>query len=455
MTVSGINFHVLDVGQGACNFVEILNEDGLVSHILLIDLGTVSTRVTAHDNIEWLKQQIEANNQYLDALIMTHGDNDHYNLIAKILPAFGPPDGNQIGMVRYGGPDWRYAAGKLIGTLGLYTGNIGGFTPSQTGYDPDEEEKWTPIWQTGPDADDVFLQLIIADVPHPHDPANLYTVKRPKMNGEAVNTKSVVMGLQWRNDWFVATGDATATTLGAVNDLLELETDPLPATLMMTMPHHGSRKTTYDLQKANNIPDFEARMVVGEFLDLFTPSSVSISADDKNFHHPSLYLTQQFSTKLNPATAPLWEDPELGGGYHFLTSWIDLAITPVFLEPRWPANWLYGTTKTAANVFCTYYFSSRQYNSENYGQYIAPPLPSYPTQDFEAQDDVPAGRNWQFSQDGHGFAVTSTPNPSHRVRAAAGAGGGARSAPPRSTTTMAGRAIRAAVPLDSGRRRRQ
>jgi len=442
--VSGVYFRVLDVGQGSCNLVRIYDDDEFLSHLLLIDLGTNSSQKIARDNLEWIREQILANNRYLDALIVTHGDTDHYNMIAKILPALGPPTGHQIGMVRYGGPAWRYKRGQLITTLATYTQDIGSFTPSQTGYALDDGPKWDPIWATGDDPDDVVLQLIIANTPHARDPVSM--VKYQKMNAEAVNTKSVVLGVEWRNRWVVATGDATSTTLGAINGLLEDELNPLPQNFMMTVPHHGSRKTTYDLKLASNIPDAAARYVVDTFLEKFEPLSFSISAGEKRHHHPSMYLIEQFADHLPSPQPPYWEDPELGFDYHFITSGVDLKITDDYEDPSWPPGnrWLYATTQTEKNIYGTLYFKDAQYNDDDYEKYIAPPLPAEPSYGGDA-DGIPLGRDWEFRMHEDGETLFSSEN---QARAAAAKASLANAAAPipKGSLTAAGRGQRAAKP---------
>jgi hypothetical protein len=459
MTTKTIKFHVLDVGQGACNYVEIIDEDDIVTHNMLIDLGTNSKQAIAHDNLQWLRDKIIDNGGYLDVLILTHGDTDHYNMIAKILPAFGPPAHNQIGMIRYGGPSWRYNQGRLITTLTGYAAqidgspfivyNIASFTPSQTGYDGDGEYPyWTPIWEA--DADDAAepkLQLFIANTPHPQDGANLF-VRQTKMNAEAVNTKSVVTALEWNNHWYVATGDATATTLAELNDILaEAQEDDFPATFMLTLPHHGSRKTTYDLKKADDLPDLDARLVITDFLNLFPPMSMSVSAGEKNHHHPSMYLLRQFTDNLKDEDT-YWSDPTLNdGSNHFLTSWIDLGITPVYIDPAWPpANtWLYATTKTSSNVYGTFYFKNAQYNLATYPQYVAPPIPvAAQPPDHVDIANIPMGRNWEFRMVNDELSVESTDNAA-RARAARADFAAIGSAPPASFVAAPGRDVRASM----------
>jgi hypothetical protein len=438
MPTAQINFHVLDVGQGACNYVEIINDAGNVTHNLLIDLGTNSRQAIAQDNLAWLRDQIEAFNHHLDVLILTHGDTDHYNMIAKILPAFGAPAGNQIGMVRYGGPAWRYKKGRLITTLGTYTADIGSFTSSQTGFNDATDPKWTPIWTAG-GGDEPKLQLIVANTPHTHDPDDL--TRRQAMNAEAVNTKSVVLALDWNGFWTVATGDATATTLAVANINL-LEEEGSHPTFMLTLPHHGSRKTTYDLKNAKDDPTVTARSVVSAFLNQFPPRALSVSAGEKNHHHPSMYMIRQFTEKLVDVPS-YWFDPTLGDHTnHFLTSWVDLAITPADDDPAWPTAWLYATTKTASNIYSTFYFKDDQYNNEDYLQYIAPPIPVVVPIDHNDIADIPMGRNWEFRMVGTTLSVRSTENAA-RADAARADFIAAAKAPPPSSATAHGRAMRA------------
>lgn len=441
MPTAQIKFYVLDVGQGACNYVEVISDANVVTHNLLVDLGTNSSQAIATNNLQWLRDKIIAQGRHLNVLVITHGDTDHYNMIAKILPAFGPAAGNQIDMVRYGGPDWRYGGG-LIATLTQYTPNIGSFTETQTGYDEDTDPVWTPIWEAAAAATEPKLQLIVANTPHPKDGGRIGRPQR-KMNAEAVNTKSVVTALQWANRWFVATGDATATTLSVINDLLLLAPyEDFPPTVMMTTPHHGSRKTTYDLKVASDIPDFDARLVVSEFLDILPPMTLSISAGEKRHHHPSLYLIQQFSAEL-PVANPYWSDPLLNNQTHFLTSWIDKAITPIFLEPGWPARWQYATTTTRTNVYCTLYCKTAQYNDADYNQYVCPPVPVR-AEPAEHEDvlDAPLGRNWEFRIDATGtLRVDSTANEA-RAEAERADLAIAFKPPPPGFTTAAGRAAR-------------
>ena len=119
-----------------------------------------------------------------------------------------------------------------------------------------------------------------------------------------------------------------------------------------------------------------------------------------------------------------WADPALTPRRHFLTCWVDLAITANGVTPPWPAGWLYGTTQTSLNVYSTLYFKDEPYNrrlvkkslGSYYVRYLCPPLPATMSRDTVPQTGIPAGRNWQFLIDTQNVWVESTEN---KARAAA------------------------------------
>jgi hypothetical protein len=445
--VAEVKCHVLDVGQGACNYVEIIDDNGTVIHNMLIDLGTNSAQAIAQKNVEWLREKIKTRpDPRIDVLVLTHGDTDHYNLMLKLLPALNPADTGRIGMVRYGGVSWRYKIGKtaLITDLERYCDDVDSFTPSATSYDQ-EEDKWKPIWDE-PEDGDVRLQLIVANTPHPKD----HSIRsgQQRANPEAVNTKSVVLGIEWDGYWMIATGDATATTIAEVNAILEFRDDDLPKAFMLTLPHHGSRKTTYDLKVANDKPGDEAKKVVDAFLDIFMPRTVSISAGEKRHHHPSMLMVEQFA-KYTDQSYKYWSDPSLVSKRHFLTCWVDLTVTAKGADTPWPGKWMYATTQTGLNIYSTLYFKNEPYikkyaksatNGVGYSRYLCPPVPAGLVIN-RGQKDVPMGRNWTFSMDAGHLSVQSTGNPS---RAAASKTDlvSAPGEPPPGFTTAAGLAAR-------------
>lgn len=456
MDVKAVRFYVLDVGQGSCNYVEIVDSLDVVTHNMLIDLGTNSSQAIATKNVQWLRDQIQGRpNPRIDVIIITHGDTDHYNLMLRLLPALQPEDTSRIGMVRYGGVAWRYQIGKvsLIDELKKYCTDVNGLAVNQSsltlhfGAPP----TWNPIWPAAPDAADPKLQLILANTPHPKDPKD--STKKQKLNAEAVNTKSVVCAIEWEGWWMVGTGDATADTMSQINFQMGLAPS-LPPTFMLTVPHHGSRKTTYNLKAAKDLPKPVATKVVDDFLALFKPQTISVSAGEKRHHHPSMLMLTQFAKATNQVVQ-YWSDPALAPEKrHFLTSWIDLPILAPVVLPQWPMQWQYAATQTAQNIYSTLYFKSDPYNRSYvkagvggayFLRYICPPV--FATQLPLAGADqigIPMGRNWTFMITATQLNVTSKENVARALadkpELALAAG-----APPLSAFTSAGRSARAAL----------
>jgi hypothetical protein len=210
---------------------------------------------------------------------------------------------------------------------------------------------------------------------------------------------------------------------------------------MMTLPHHGSRKTTYDLVAANNIPSDDAREVVDDFLNTFDPFTMSISAGEKKHHHPSAYMIEQFAEHLDHDKAVYWSDPACQNNRHFLTSWVDQAISANDVDPAWPARWQYATTQTRNAMFSTLYFKTQQYNAYEADRYIFPPNDGDVIENA-AVVVIPQGRNWLFSMDEDALNVDSEENPA-RAQAERADFMAAIAAPPSSVVTAAGRASRA------------
>jgi hypothetical protein len=414
MDIARIDFTVLDVGQGACNYVEFYNSAGAVAYNILADLGTNSRFAAADPALNWLAARIAPRpDPKINVVLLTHGDTDHFNLLSRLLAVLGVPSQQQIGMVRYGGNAGRYTVSRqfdpnrsLIAALMLYSPDVQPLGINWSSYDPlavPPASAWTSIWPTWQvdGAVDPLLYVFRVNTPHNQD----HTLTRPRRkdhNAEAINAKSLVFGVYWQQRLFVGTGDATAATFASVNARIPVLTIP---TLSMTMPHHGSRKTTYELTAADNLPTGGARAVVANFLNIFKPWTISISADEKGHHHPSLFTLNDFLGGMTPK-APYWSDPLLGGQRHYLMSWVDQDIAPMG-DPRWPASWRYSTLETATNLYCTLYFSANQQDG-----WIAPPIPGTDTQEvlLDAHQMPPRGRNWVFQTIPNDFAMNSWPN---------------------------------------------
>jgi hypothetical protein len=411
MDVAQIRFYVLDVGQGACNYIEIVDSHGAVTHNMLIDLGTSSAHAVATKNVDWLKDRIKNRpDPRINVMMLTHGDLDHYNLVSKLFPALNPKSTARIGLVRYGGTSWRYRANKdvekgnsLIKALEEYCANVHGFTGETTNYNS-VSKTWTYLWPAAPAATDPKLAILVANVPHPAD-NTLVKGKGKNVNGVAVNTKSIIYGIGWAGRMLVGTGDATSYTFNTSN--LHLAGAVFPPVPMMTMPHHGSRVTTYDLKLAEHDPGDEAIKIVDKFLKVFKPQSVTISANESGHFHPSLYVLNQFS-KVTSDTV-LWQDPYIENDNHFVTAVVDMNIAALGAK-AWPSEWTYCTLQTDVNLYSTMY-----YVSDWVEPYRTPPVPADTPEvndDVMVQDAPARGKNWLYTLVSDGsVTLTAWENP--------------------------------------------
>jgi glyoxylase-like metal-dependent hydrolase (beta-lactamase superfamily II) len=109
-------FRVLDVGQGSANIIELREKEDILNTIV-IDLGTsrgmsVSDGPTADAMFTLLNSMDDPK---IGALVLSHSDSDHINLIKPVLDRFAPPGPRvpgrknlEISWVRYGGPADKY-----------------------------------------------------------------------------------------------------------------------------------------------------------------------------------------------------------------------------------------------------------------------------------------------------------------------------------------------------------
>lgn len=465
MAVERVDFYVLDVGQGSLNYVEIVEDvfgKSVVTHNMLIDIGTDSTHVIAKENIQWLRDKIKDRpDPRIDVVTLTHGDTDHYSLLLSLLPALKDPElgrKGRIGMIRYGGDEADFTKGKPLSELKNYCVDINGFDVYAYGVSEDGIGWEAPIWPKDPGSSEVALRLSAGNLPVLSKGGDV--VSNPKDDARK-NTGSLMVAVYWDGYWVLCTGDATGSSLAGANDIYTGATG-VPKTFMMTAPHHGSRKTTYNLAAAKDIPGDLAYGVVDTFLGLFPPYTVSFSAGIKRHHHPSMYVIKQFSAPTNELT--YWADPKCGGNRHFITAWLDLRMTGVGVDPVFPPpSPLYGTAQTKKNVFTTLYFENKPYNTESDqatdsssakrmkvakyypNRYVYPPYPAVSVdRDGNKVTGVPEGRNFEFYMTADSLNVDSTVN-EWRKREANGSLDAAWSAPPPSFVTASGRSLRAAM----------
>jgi hypothetical protein len=84
----------LDAGQGDCTLVVFPSGE-----LMLVDCGSTKNRTVVAPKIAEGIQRYLVNRGHIDLLVMTHADEDHYNLLVPVMAELGNPN---VERVRYG-----------------------------------------------------------------------------------------------------------------------------------------------------------------------------------------------------------------------------------------------------------------------------------------------------------------------------------------------------------------
>jgi hypothetical protein len=389
MTVAQIKFQVLDVGQGSGNFVEIWDDKGKLIQTILIDLGSDHSMQTAGvPSVNYISGQLKLMPKpTLNMVALTHSDSDHISLMGRLLEKYPKPSDLDIGMVRYGGDRPLYRKRKaenIITTLEEYSSDVDAPGAADSGVDINGD--WSAIWEEG----GVKVYLVVGNVPVISSSGKkAKTTAKP--NAYSINTKSLVMIVEWNTYWFVITGDATAATLAECNKVLH-KAKTINKVFMLTLPHHGSKNTIFNLSSATQTPTDDAIKVVDEFAKKLNAMTLSASADDTKHHHPSLFVTDMFA-KYTDMSSIYWKDSLLPDDRHFYTAWADRTITATGITPSWPPKQQYAALQTKQNIYSTLYA-----NATMVIQYAYPPSPATALTGA-APTGMPLGVRWEFTID--------------------------------------------------------
>ncbi|MFC5740614.1 hypothetical protein [Dyella tabacisoli] len=439
MATTQVNFQVLDVGQGAGNFIEIYDGTTLTDTVL-IDLGTTSGRRQGATAVTYIYNQL---NTMTDAhgdpapriglLLLTHSDTDHINLINQLLDRFptGAMHPLKIDRVRYGGDYGMYAKGKrkknVLVRLKSYCNDIKAPPAREIGVD--KTGKWIPFWQQA----DIKIHLVASNVP---DSTATTSRKRPRVStpsAYAINTRSLVNIIEWDSMWYTTTGDATATTLVECNKVLAAVPKPLLPTFMATLPHHGSRKTIFNLKLASDDPQPVAVIVVKDFARSIAAKTVCASANETGHHHPSLLVSELFS-EFTEQSHVFWSDPLLTGQRHLYTAWVDKIITASGVTPAYTSPSRYASLQTSQNFYTTLYTRPGRIQ---FAKFVYPPTPAVALA-TAAPTGTTNGARWNFYMTKTEYGLTrhpgnlqtdTTPAAMHLPRPKAGGSVAAQQAP--------------------------
>jgi beta-lactamase superfamily II metal-dependent hydrolase len=425
---------VLPVGQGTGTLIQVI-DNGEPTSTILIDLGSkgwkkdiFGTRST--EIVTTALKKMVKKGPTLDAVFLSHPDDDHINLIPDLLANFNAPGettpGKQtlvINKVWFGGPEGSYA-GKQIGNVlkklqrhGATLGRLGGDASNLT----------KPEYSDAANGVDIFVMIantISGNTSIGKSSVTPLNVLKSD-DGYLVNTDSLVLAVRYGTGTkrkIVATGDATGMTMAAANERLSAaRPNWLLGTDSISLPHHGSATTAYDVLNASTAArdtDDTAEEVVKEFVRFLQPEMVTISAG-QSFNHPAHRVVDDFAQYTKNAT---YSDPALNNGEHFYTGYFekqqfDLIAAmdydgPLPAGAEWPrsANWR--TVRTSKAIYAIDYYELDDKNPD----LTVPVIVSTDISDealFQKPEGPytplpPWGCAWEFtiSQDGSRFDVS-------------------------------------------------
>lgn len=379
--MSYMRFCVMDVGQGSANYIELRERDDSLTAAAIIDIGSeqwksAAGRPSAAVVAGWLSTM--RGGAVLDVVMLSHSDSDHINLIPALLEHFDTPHTKHptkplltIKEVIFGGDFGKYQKGKAenyLNQLNEYRppgtqSIITRLTSHVSSFDEDEST-WKPQATI---RGKIQLWLLSANTTAEKVPPQKDRPPRHQLpdGGFAINTRSIVAAARLGAWSIIATGDATGLTLAHCNEVLAQAhvRDRLGgAVYMVTLPHHGSETTCYDLTGSGE--SAEGRLVVTRFCKLVNADTISASAGERGtFEHPGARVIADFG--LNLRSDPQYVDPGLANDQHFYTAFFPERSMTVSsskakaVGAEWPSAPGWYTARTAENLYTTDYFAER------------------------------------------------------------------------------------------------
>ncbi|MGJ4953560.1 hypothetical protein [Bradyrhizobium sp. HKCCYLS20291] len=449
---------VYDVGQGACNFFEIYDSTDHTkpAHTMLIDCGTAAKTSACNDAVDKIVKILKTMvSPTIDTLILTHSDKDHISHIVRLIEHFNPPGGNNsdlptlnINRIYFGGDRNNYSLGRrgkkknVVNKASKYINkltreaSVKSPGPDQTGYDA-SKKTWDPFH----DIDGVKLYLLAGNT-QKSNVTILAEAPKDAAGGYLKNMVSLVVIVEFSGVKIVGTGDGTGLTMARCNQVLSpspidssldysLLDEPLKNVFMVTLPHHGSSLTSFELlglSDDKNSAKKLAKKNVVNFAQNMSTETITASAYKYEHHHPGTKLIQCFSENLKQ-TAAYYEDPCLAKtGRHFYTVYIPSGTYNATINQqdenamdiekliKWPNSVNYFTVQTPNNIFTTMYFLVDRQNTSSYDWCAVFPagtgsLSRAPLAKANVENAPPlpqSGMTWKFSIDGKGGKTVST-----------------------------------------------
>ncbi len=288
-----IFYTMLFTDQGMGNLITI-TETGKTAVLFtaLIDFGSAHSTLTG-ETVAFMKDYISANRAAkksgydLDLVVMSHQDNDHWNLFPKLITAL--PD-LTIGRFIYGGDPATFTQGAkdVVAQLkGLVKGSDKSELPltetSSFATSGGATKPFGPFAQF-PEKDPAILLLpVIANV-----------VTDSSARDIKNNTVSIMVGVFWvkGNNAVLLPGDLTSCTLRSLVKL-DAAVKSITGTTVLSIPHHGSHRTLSDNYAQE--PGSRTFEFAKWFAGSVKPSLVGASAGFASHRHPYELVIQLFA----------------------------------------------------------------------------------------------------------------------------------------------------------------
>ncbi len=350
-----IKFHVLNVGVGSGNFIEVFedkDDTSKPSTTLLIDLGCQGiNKESPGPSVEFVVDRLKTmgNDAEIDCLILTHSDLDHVSLIKQLLDQFDT-DELVIKDTFFGGAAQKYKKNKtqILDLVAqhmpddeLPDGHAIAFSSYKDPKKPVAIYKHSTL--------DLRMYVLMANALQPNA-TSLPTGK----NAVALNTVSYVVVVEFYGERYLVTGDATGTTMLQSNKIMRKGDDPFfDSMVMVTVPHHGSLVT------AEDVKGVDGKTNAVEFAKRVNGETLTVSSYRKH-NHPSARLLSWFWQFTK--NVPSWLDSDATVGHFyvaFFTADDNFELDKDNTDTAWPADGDgFYTAQTSVLTYGTDYFSA-------------------------------------------------------------------------------------------------
>lgn len=364
MATAYIEVTVVDVGQGQCTFIQTFDSSDRNLQNIIMDAGGsgyTSGASNAKHNLTYIANKLTINESTvrpIDCLIFSHSDSDHINLMRYLLEML--PVAPKIHTVWYGGAYSLYKKSSFnildeIVRIGCCKKEQLHSPPANsTGFSTSTYDFTKIMWQNGDKDVDVVLiagntiedkQLLLSGEDEP----------LPTTDSEDKNMVSIICGLRFKKHLYVMCGDAIYTTMSAVNKTVGLLGLVGYENIMLTIPHHGSRKTGLGVDGGVEASSSAVDVAKSFGISMMPITCTASSKESGSYKHPSYEVMRYISPSIFNSKK-LVEDKRIdGSNLHYLAANIDVTLKYPNSSGVITNNKGYSNVQSSTNIFTTLY----------------------------------------------------------------------------------------------------